>query len=363
VTLRAAFTVFLLAVSVALVVLVCSTAARRVAGTWLDRRRARVEAAARPALMALLDDAGGEGGARPALGTLGRAERRALDRLAATFLGKLRGEDRATLVAMLEADGTLAQARRHTRSRSAVRRSHAAELLGAAGYAPALWDLARLCTDRRAEVRTVAARALAKLDDPVAIPVLLGTLEPPARLPVSTVAMALARITEDGGPRLRVALAASAPEVRVIAADLLGLHGTVSAADDLAVVLRDDDEAAVRAAAARALGRISSPRSLLALVEATGGDPAPEVRQAAVVALGTMGSPRAVPALRRALEDGEPGVSEGAASALGSLGGKGREVLTLRATAPGPAGRRAAAALARATLAGTAEGRRRGRAA
>ncbi|MPY95299.1 MAG: hypothetical protein GEV08_20275 [Acidimicrobiia bacterium] len=351
-TLHQAFTIALIAVSASLVLLVLVTAARRVANGRSAERRARLEAEARPVLLAAIHEPG-----ERSLEGLSRAQRHTLERLAAGLLGKLRGEDRAALVEVLEAHGVLAEAVRHTRSRWALRRARAAELLGAAGWSPALWDLARLCTDRRAEVRLVAARALAKLGDPVAVPVLLATLEPPARLPVGTVAMALARITEGAAPRLRVALASSAPQARAIAADLLGLHGAVVAVDELGVVLRDDPEAPVRAACARALGRIGSPRCVAPLLDAAGADPADAVRAEAVGALGLAGSPRAVPVLARALEEGTAEVSERAAAALAVLGPKARSVLRLRRAVPGPAGERAGAALARAELAD--DGRRR----
>lgn len=353
-TLHRAFTLLLVVVSVGLVVLVLATAARRATVQRSARRRARLEAAARPALMALLHDAGST-----TTSSLGRTERRVLAKMAASYLGKLRGEDRAALVSLLEGDGTLRAAQRRSRSRLALRRSRAAELLGAAGWAPALWDLARLCHDRHAEVRLVAARALAKLGDPVAIPVLLNTLEEPAKLPVSSVARALAGISEGAGPRLRVALAATAPRARAIAADLLGLHGVVTAVDDLVATLRQDVDPDVRAACARALGRISSPRAVVPLLVAAEGDQFTAVRVEAVTALGLLGSGRAVPALTRALDDEDALVSERAAAALAALGTAGRSVLAVRQVAPGPAGRRAGAALARAHIAEAAHQRRR----
>src|SRR5207244_12729539 len=144
-----------------------ATAARKALGAAARRRRERLEAVIRPALLRYL---AAENPDPAELEVAGRAAGRSLDVLAAGLLPKLRGEDRDALARVLSERGTIARARRRTRRPGPVRRARAAELLGAAGDAGALPELRRLLVDSNADVRAAAARALGKLGDTDAVP-------------------------------------------------------------------------------------------------------------------------------------------------------------------------------------------------
>jgi hypothetical protein len=161
----------LLALSALLAVLAGATAARKGQRALWTRRRARLEEAARPHLLAVL---AGEPPHEPR--DLPAPVGKVFEELAISFLPKLRGSDRETLVSILVQRDALARARRRATRPGAVGRARAAELLGAAGDQHALPVLTRLLADRDPEVRTVAARALGKLGAPAVAP-LLAALE------------------------------------------------------------------------------------------------------------------------------------------------------------------------------------------
>ncbi len=94
--------------------------------------------------------------------------------------------------------------------------------------------------------------------------------------------------------------------VRAEAIRKLELDGSAEAADALIEVLAEDESQFVRAAAARALGRISGAKAVPALTAAL-ADPSFYVRQAALWALGEIGAPaeKALPALQPFTESEE----------------------------------------------------------
>src|SRR5690349_12520323 len=190
----------LAAVAALLVVLSLATAVQRASGMRRDRRRVELETEAKRQLLTVLAD---EAHVLPA------AQSRTIERVAAPLLTKLRGEDRAELVALLERSGVLERARAQLTARGAVRRARAAELLGAASDARALPNLVRLLDDHRQELRIVAARALGKLGAPAVEP-LLAALDARRPIPAGIVTMALVHVGPDAAPALTEALASSA---------------------------------------------------------------------------------------------------------------------------------------------------------
>jgi len=116
-------------------------------------------------------------------------------------------------------------------------------------------------------------------------------------------------------------LARPQESVRAAAAKALGKMGNPESVDPLLQVLAGDPSAAVRAASAQALGELRQPTAGKALVEAL-DDPAPEVRQAAVLAVAQLKWGAAGSALAGRLEvDRDVKVRELVAYALGELGG------------------------------------------
>jgi hypothetical protein len=90
---------------------------------------------------------------------------------------------------------------------------------------------------------------------------------------------------------------------------------------ELALLVRDDDDATIRAAAAGALGRLRGGAAGEALAAAL-SDPDRRVRRAAARALGAFGGEQAIGALERALlEERVPAVRQMAVYALSRMGG------------------------------------------
>src|SRR5689334_16706190 len=113
-----------LAALAALLVALCfATAAERAFGARRERRRLELEKTAKRQLLAVLADD---------VHVLPPDQSRTIARVAAPLLTKLRGDDRALLVALLDRSGILDRARSQLTKRGAIRRARAAELLGAA---------------------------------------------------------------------------------------------------------------------------------------------------------------------------------------------------------------------------------------
>ncbi|TXR56423.1 HEAT repeat domain-containing protein [Quadrisphaera setariae] len=331
----------LVAVSAAVLALALAIAAAR---GLRARREARRRAVAEPLRPLILEVAVGEGeesaAAADDLSALDPAAWRTVEPAVLAVLGKVRGDGQRLLVELLAVRGVVTRERERLRSASAVRRAAAAELLGAAAYAPAVTELADLLHDRDAEVRLVAARALGRAGAPGAVGVLdddataraaralLGALagERPAA-PPDVVARSLLLLGAPAAEALRAALADPAARVRLTAAEVLGRLGASAASRDLEdLVLRDPSDE-VRARAATALGRIGAPSAVSALRAATSPSSAAAVRRAAVVALGEVGDPAALRCLWTLLGDDDDHLADAAAAALLALGAPGVRVL------------------------------------
>lgn len=324
-------------------------------GRWWIRRsdvqRDRLLGPGRPLLVAL---AAGEGDQRvlDGLATLSRAQWRALEPLAVSMLGKVRGDARGALVRLLEHRGTAGRALSDTRRRRPVVRAGAAHLLGAVGGPAATVRLVALLGDRDRDVRAVAARALGGLADPIAAePLVRGLMSSRATLPHHVVLPALARI----GSAARAALLAYAddpdPAVRARVAEALGLVGAVDTASHLVRVLCEDPACDVRLRAARALGRLGVPSGVDPLLEATAATESTALRVTAIEAVGLIGARRAVPALVRLVDDPHHWIAHTAAAALVAVGPEGtaslREFAGPAPDRPGSAHAREALAMAR----------------
>ena len=118
-----------------------------------------------------------------------------------------------------------------------------------------------------------------------------------------------------------VVLVKGTAAVRAAAARALGAVGDREAVLPLLGVLREDD-LVVRAEALFALGELHDEGAVPAMTIFLAGDD-PRLREVAARALGVLGSERALPGLVRALDDPVPRVVESAASALALLAPKG----------------------------------------
>lgn len=333
-TLSAGLLLALLSLAGLLAVLASAIVARRGLRHALKRRRARIAAPLRPALLEL---AGGDGMDEAALGRLAalpRREWRAVEPSVLALLGKLRGDSRDALVTLLQRRGTLERALRRTRRPGAVGRARAAELLGATGASAAVPALVDLLADRDPDVRQVAARALGAVGDPAAAPALLAALGSGHGVPPRIVAHSLARLGPGAESALVAALdgtAATGPGAdlaRSLAVEILGLTGAVRAGRSLVAALRSDPSLEVRIRAARAVGRIGLPRALGPLVAATADHEPLPLRVVAARSLGHLGDAAAVPQLKQLLADPAHRVAHNAAAALALIGPAGVAALT-----------------------------------
>ena len=273
------------------------------------------------------------------------AQQDVLETQARALLPSLRGEDRETVGRVLDRLGAVDAARRQTRSRRAVVRAEAGEFLGESGSPEAVRDLLDLLHDPDPQVRWSAARGLGRLGHPSAVAPLLAAVDGPCAVPIDVVAGAVFAIRDCPTPLLRQGLASPSVPARTLTVELLGRFQALAAADELIGLLHHDPSVEVRARAARALGRMSSPRAVEPLIACVDAGPV-AVRVQAIWALGEMGAQEALPVLRATLLGGAHHLAEQAADALGHMGPKGMSVL--REVAAGDSG---AAGIARRALA------------
>jgi HEAT repeat protein len=336
----ASFAVAGVAIAVLVVLLSTATVLRRWHRGRQERRRARIVEPLRQVLIRLVTDPTGDDPSLEHQTLLATPSRtwQALEPTVLDMLRKVRGESRQRLVDLVVAQGTVDRMRRRSRGLGAVRRAHAAELLGLLGQLESRDDLVRLLADRDPEVRLVAARALGELGDPTAAGPLLQALARDRSVPLRVVARSLARLGPDAASALVAGLASEDAVVRAVCAEISGLLGVTAAQPALFAVMdaeRDDD---VRIRAARALGRIGLPSALPALVRATDSSRPMALRAVAARALGDLGGPGPVDFLEVLLGDPDHKVSTNAGQAMCRIGAAGLARLRQVADRPGDAG-------------------------
>jgi HEAT repeat protein len=316
------------------------TAVRKL-GRGITERRARdADARMRPALIQLVADPDGA----PSFPTPRGRDAHAVERLSTELLGKVRGEAHATLSTLLRERGVIERACDRLHGRGAVGRARAVELLGAARAADAVPEVVRLLAhDRNPAVRIVAARALGRIGDPVAVAPLLASLA--GGVPAGTVAHSILQVGPPAEPALREQLTGGAEAGRAVAAELLGLLGSVASVADLTRTLTEDPEPRARALAATAIGRIGSPAGIGGLLGALGPDRTAAERAAAAEALGRMTATVAVDRLVPMVDEPLAPVARAAAGALAELGSEGRRELESLAGLGGVAAAHAGEAL------------------
>ncbi|HEX5533368.1 MAG TPA: HEAT repeat domain-containing protein [Actinomycetales bacterium] len=346
---NAALGVALLALGVVLFMLAGVVVAGRAHRQRRERRRAALATPLRPLLLQLA--AGEQDESVQALDQLLALDDRswaALEPDVTDLLLKVRGETKASIVALLQRRGTLARALRETTSTSAVRRARGAEVLGAAGRRTALPELLPLLRDTDPEVRQVTARAMGRIRAPAAARPLLEALAGDRTIPPRIVATAVTGIGSAAYPALEASLRAEAELERAVAAEICGLTAAVPTVPALIRIVLDDPALEVRIRAARALGRIGAPIALRPLLLAVDdANPLP-LRVVAAKALGELGSDEAVPGLARLAADPAHRLAANAAAALTRCGPKG--LLALRAMVNQPDGAHAREALALSAL-------------
>lgn len=204
------------------------------------------------------------------------------------------------------------------------RRAEGARSLGVIQERSTLDAIVPLLDDRHPEVRAAAIEALGAMQDPRAVPALLATLHAQAGHQRVRIIDALKRIGDPAGPEVLAYVrshVAAFPEL----ADLLVISCGAAAADDLLAWLRHGDPQ-VRRAAFQALGTIGvSERAFYFFLQAL-GDADSAVRAAAARGLGRSGRADAAGYLASCLDD-EWEVAASGARALGRLAPSGHAEL------------------------------------
>ena len=295
----------------------------------LGSRRRRLERRLRPnferAIGAYLAD---DETAMP-VAPAGKSARRVFRAVALDALIEVRGRERDRLTSLLEETGIARDTAEELRSRRRLVRRRAADALGEI-RSPATADaLATGLSDPDREVRVACARALAELREERFLPRIVAAAEEAVSARpghVAEVMLALgAGIPATLGEALR---STRSPELRLLAAAVVGELRLAEHAPLLREALSGDDELAARAA--RGLGLIGDADAvgpLVAIVEDEGR--ASFLRAVAAKALGAIGDPRGTRALERQLHSDSWSIARNAAHALSMLGTAGHDALRL----------------------------------
>ncbi|MDE2489489.1 MAG: HEAT repeat domain-containing protein, partial [Elusimicrobia bacterium] len=183
------------------------------------------------------------------------------------------------------------------------------------------WLMARLRSPLTAErLRAIREASIPRdLDGVPALSATMLRLDEPASVRAAA-ALALGRIGDEiAVPSLAAALKDPAPEVRYAAALSLGRIPVEGVATRLERVLRLDPDWRPRYAALIGLGRSRKSFVEPDLARALATDPAWQVRQQAARSLADLGDRRGAAALEKALRDREPSVRAAAGASLAAL--------------------------------------------
>lgn len=284
------------------------------------RHRREQEARRRLGQMLAQIEGGSSGELRAEVGRLGELERPIGAELLLARFEAIGEDDRRRLAAALEQVGAIELMRRGLRRWMPWRKALAAQLLGHCRAAAAVPDLIALVDHRSLQVRDAAVLALGRIGDPRALPVIVELIHHPRRAPSSGVRFeALMGMPRAGAAKASVDALAS-PDPRVGAAACLGVALTLEAEDarELLRPVLANPSAAVRAAAAAALGQVGGERVPPELAAGV-ADSEVVVRRAATRALASYNDAEAVALTQRALDDADREVAIYAGEALVQL--------------------------------------------
>ena len=328
-----------IALQILILVLVPYLVLRRWTVNWLERyaesRKNRFESH----VLNLLNDPTAteplERGLRP-------GDRKFIKELLLEQAAQLKGEDRGNMTAVFEKMGYVKSEMSALRSGRWWRRLEAAINLGIMQSQIALAALVDAIRDPVEDVRLAAVRALAQLNEPRGLRLLLNAIEKGNRWIGSSIIEAITgigpEITLEIVPRLK---ATPNIKARLLYIQLCGLRQITEALEPLLWLLREPDKE-TRISAARALGQIGDISAVKSLIISL-DDESWEVRAQAAKVLGALGDKQAVGKLKQVLADDNWWVRHNAADALYRLGEEGIEALR-ETSSSGEGAPRAAAA-------------------
>lgn len=328
-----------------------------IASKWhRSRRVANAAKQVSPHRQALLAVAAGEdddGVARGELSNLKPPVWKHMNALVVSMLSNVRGTPASELALVLEAHGEVDRARRMTHSRSSVQRSRGAYRLGLIGDRDSVDLLINLLSDKAAEVRLVATRALGAIGDPVAAaPIIEALRQKHGRIgvPAWIAEEALLRMGMPVAPVVLQAMTDDEHGIRNVGATVAGLGTFVSTAPTLRRLLGSDLSSQVRRSAAVSLGNVGDASDVGILAAHTGAQHPQTLRRVCAESLGTLGHPDALPVLTTLLGDYDQRVAQLAADAMVLIGLEG--ISALKTTTDGQSRNVARAALQVAGLRG-----------
>ena len=184
-------------------------------------------------------------------------------------------------------------------------RAHAVKVLGELALPICVPVLGAVLRDRYedAAIRASAGEALAKINDPDAVPALAKEMLEVDEHATPLLAEVIVRFGKSAtGAVLGLLAAQDHPAVRVWAARILGSINDSTAIEPLISRLRDRQEL-LRVAAADALGVFKDRRALQPLTQVMLRDPAPQVRAHAAAAVGQIAGDQAASVLIAAFSD------------------------------------------------------------
>jgi HEAT repeat protein len=196
-------------------------------------------------------------------------------------------EERQRALVTLREAGAVDRAVRSLGARLAWRRALAARTLGWVGADEAVPALIERTSDRNAHVRESAVRALGRIADARALPLLRELFEAPGRVGTGVVYDALTSFGATAAPSFAGSLGSAHEDVRI--------------------------------SSCFGVAALGEPQAARALLEQSLGDPSPRVRSAAAASLGEVGGDVLPEALARAAQDEETSVRNATAGALGSF--------------------------------------------
>jgi HEAT repeat protein len=272
---------------------------------WVVHRRLRERIGTRlaPVIERLLQGGDTQRAAeelRPVIAGLGPQARPVAAWLVLDGLREADAGTRDVVRQVLAESGAVELAERATRRWMPWRRALACELLGTIGTEGSVDVLVWRLRDRRAEVRSAAARALGMLGHPVAASPLTELFLRQEGVPTGVAYDVLSRLGEAGADAFRQGLESPRVSVRVTSCFGIAAHAeTVARGQAVALLeqrLRTEEDPRVRAGAASAMRSLRGDAAPGALLEAV-HDPVPAVRRSAAKALAAFDDPAAVAAL------------------------------------------------------------------
>jgi hypothetical protein len=329
--------VFLEASFVALGILFAYVLVRHTVASWREQRNASLRALYRPDVDAVLA-AASPIDLEASIARLASAPPRHVAQIGALLIAPLRvasGSPVDSARAAASRLGLIERWKKDLGGHPWWRQAAAARALGLVRAEGALRPLLACLDDPHEEVRAAAVEALGHLGDPGCVPALLRALPDASRHQRARVVESIREL----GPGVGHALVAHArlhPDDLATVAELIGFTGAATAHDDLLAWASHTDPQ-VRAAALQALGSLGLDDRAYYYVLRALGDGSDAVRAMAARALGRSRRSDAAPYLAQHLGD-EWLVAAHAATALRMLGASGERELAARQDAPGLAG-------------------------